>query len=79
MISRELELSLNLAVSEAHKRGHEYVTVEHIYALLENTNSQKAIIACGGSIRELTESLEIFFDSKVPSASETKMIYRNRP
>ena len=73
MISRELELSLNLAVSEAHKRGHEYVTVEHIlYALLENTNSQKAIIACGGSIRELTESLEIFFDSKVPSASESK-------
>ena len=71
MISRELELSLNLAVSEAHKRGHEYVTVEHIlYALLENGNSQKAIIACGGSIRELTESLEIFFDSKVPSASE---------
>ena len=48
MISKELEVSLNIAVSEAQKRHHEYVTVEHIlYALLDNPHSQKAIIACG--------------------------------
>ena len=38
MISHELEVSLNLAVSEAARRGHEYVTVEHVlFALLQVT------------------------------------------
>ena len=60
MISRELEISLNLAVSEAQQRNHEYVTVEHIlFALLENPYSQKAIIACGGSIGGLKTSLSL--------------------
>ena len=37
MLSPQLEVSINLAVSEAARRRHEYVTVEHLtYALLHN-------------------------------------------
>ena len=73
MISRELEISLNLAVSEAQQRNHEYVTVEHIlFALLENPYSQKAIIACGGSIGGLKTSIIDFFDSKVSTVKRSK-------
>ena len=51
MISPELEISLNLAVSEASRRGHEFVTVEHIlYALLLNDSAAKALRACGANI-----------------------------
>lgn len=72
MISRELELSLNLAVSEAQQRQHEYVTVEHIlYALLENSYAKKAILACGGSVPEIKNLLESFFDEKLKSVKRT--------
>ena len=44
MISHELEVSLNLAVSEAARRGHEFVTVEHVlYALLHNKTAAEAL------------------------------------
>ena len=66
MLSQELEVSLNLAVSEATRRGHEYVAVEHIlYALLHNTEARKAIEACGGSVEKVRESLETFFDEHI--------------
>lgn len=62
MISHELEVSLNLAVSEAARRGHEYVTVEHVlYALLFDTSAAEAIKACGGSIETARGDLEVFF------------------
>lgn len=63
MIDRDLEISLNLAVSEAARRGHAYVTVEHIlYALLHNNSASVAIKACGGSIQGTRERIEEFFE-----------------
>lgn len=62
MLSPDLEVSLNLAVSEATRRGHQYVTVEHIlYALLHNKTAREAIEACGGNIEQVREDLETFF------------------
>ena len=67
MISPELEVSLNLAVSEAARRGHEYVTVEHIlYALLNNDTAIRALRACGGSIDSIRKSIEDFFGQNHP-------------
>jgi ATP-dependent Clp protease ATP-binding subunit ClpA len=67
MISPELEVSLNLAVSEAARRGHEYVTVEHVlYALLNNESAARAIRACGGSIDLTRRYLEEYFKENYP-------------
>lgn len=69
MISHELEASLNLAVSEAARRGHEFVTVEHVlYALLHNKTAAEAIRACGGSLKRTREQLEEFFEKHLPSS-----------
>ncbi len=68
MISKELEVSLNLAVSEAARRGHEYVTVEHVlYALLFNEVAAKALRACGGSVDETRSMLEDYFKEHYPA------------
>lgn len=66
MLSPDLEVSLNLAVSEATRRGHQYVTVEHIlYALLHNQTAREAIEACGGSIDNVRRDLEKFFEEHI--------------
>lgn len=67
-ITHDLEISLNLAVTEAARRGHEYVTVEHIlYALLHNRAAARAIRACGGSIELTREKLTKFFEENLSS------------
>ncbi|MFW7379607.1 MAG: ATP-dependent Clp protease ATP-binding subunit ClpA [Oligoflexus sp.] len=66
MLSPDLEVSLNLAVSEATRRGHQYVTVEHIlYALLHNQTARDAIEACGGHIESVRRDLERFFEEHI--------------
>ena len=30
MLSTEVEIAIRLAMSDAHQRGHEYATVEHL-------------------------------------------------
>ena len=63
MISRELEMTLNLAVQEATRRNHEYVTVDHIfYALLFDKSTSDVLEACGGEIRQFRKDLENYFD-----------------
>ena len=70
MLSPDLEISLNLAVSEATRRGHSYVTVEHIlYALLHNATAREAIEACGGAIDSVRRALESFFEEHVDTQS----------
>jgi len=68
MISPELEVSLNLAVSEAARRGHEFVTVEHIlYALLYNDAAAKALRACGGGVEATRQFIEDYFKEHYPT------------
>lgn len=68
MISPELESSLNLAVSEAARRGHEYVTVEHVLlALLANDVAARALKACGASLDETRRQLDAFFKDHYPT------------
>ncbi len=70
MLSPDLEISLNLAVSEATRRGHPFVTVEHIlYALLHNSTARDAIEACGGVIENVRKDLENFFEEHIESNS----------
>lgn len=70
MISPELEVSLNLAVSESARRGHQFVTVEHVlYALLYNDAAIRALRACGGSINQTRDDIEEYFREQFPKDS----------
>ena len=62
MLSPQLEVSINLAVSEAARRRHEYVTVEHLtYALLHNDSVKKLLNALDLDIDSLRDELEGYF------------------
>ena len=50
-ISRELEISFALAVSEARRRQHEFLCIEHLlYALLHDDDVAEVIRQCGGDV-----------------------------
>ncbi|MDY6793626.1 MAG: ATP-dependent Clp protease ATP-binding subunit ClpA [Thermodesulfobacteriota bacterium] len=74
MISKELSVTLGLAVREAKKRRHEYVCIEHIlFAVLYDSSGIEIIESCGGNIENLVNELEKFFDDNletVPEGSE---------
>lgn len=75
MISRSLEVSLNRAVHEAQKRRHLYVSVEHIlYALLDNREAKRAILACGGKLQEIRLDVEEYFREKIEIAAESGVV-----
>jgi ATP-dependent Clp protease ATP-binding subunit ClpA len=59
MISKELQDTLNLALAEAAKRRHEYLTLEHLlFALLEDKGACDIIRACGGSVKTIRKELD---------------------
>ncbi|NPV00095.1 MAG: ATP-dependent Clp protease ATP-binding subunit ClpA [Brevinematales bacterium] len=63
-ISTDLNMILLSAVSEANKRGHEYILPEHIlYASLYNNKGAGILVNCGVDIDTLRKDLESFFDN----------------
>jgi ATP-dependent Clp protease ATP-binding subunit ClpA len=74
MITRELQTTLGVALNEAVKRRHEYVTLEHLLlALLDDPAANKAIINCGGDIEKLRDDLEKYFKeylTPLPASSD---------
>src|SRR3712207_6543400 len=72
MITKELQETLNFAATEAIKRRHEYVTLEHLlYALLHERTAAKVVRQCGGDADALSKELEQFFDEKLESVPES--------
>ena len=70
-ISRELEMTLNLAVTEARRRRHEFLCIEHVlYALLHDADVIEIIRQCGGDVADLKQSLEKFFAEKLETLPE---------
>ncbi len=70
MLTRELEETLSLAVDEAVRHKHEFVTMEHLlFALLEDPAAREVLAACGAQIDEIARALQEYFDGvleKVP-------------
>ncbi len=63
MFNQDVQIAFTLAVREAQRRRHEYLTTEHIlYALLFEGAGQQIINTCGGDVDGLKELLENFFD-----------------
>jgi len=73
MFTKELEMCLMAAQSEAIDRHHEYLCVEHIlYALLQNDEGQNVIRCCGGDTALIKSDLEDFF-SQQEEVNENKL------
>src|SRR5688572_15381953 len=71
-ISKELEATLQLAIAEAKRRHHEYLTLEHLLlALCADPAAAKILRACGADFNRLTAELETFFQQQLtPSLEE---------
>ena len=70
MISRELEVTLGLALREAVRRQHEYLTLEHVlYALLHDSEVAEVLRHCGGDVEQLKKDVDRFLTDKVDKAA----------
>ena len=70
-ISRELEISLALAMNEARRRRHEFLCIEHLfYALLHDTDVAEILRHCGGDVAALKRSLERYLDEHLERLPE---------
>ena len=66
MFSQDVQIAFSLAVREAQRRRHEYLTTEHVlYAILYEEQGQEVIAACGGDAERLRHGLEEFLDRHV--------------
>lgn len=73
MFSQELQITFSLAVSEARRRHHEYLTLEHfLYASIHDDSGIEVILSCGGDVEALREMLEEFFDTHLESLPEDR-------
>ncbi len=67
MLSKDLEVTLNLAFREARSKRHEYMTVEHLLlALLDNESAARVLRACGTNMDEIKADLVNFVDETTP-------------
>ncbi len=71
MLSKELEITLNQAFTNAHSKRHEFITVEHLLlALLDNESVKPIIHACGCDSMALRGELTQFIDETVSLISD---------
>jgi ATP-dependent Clp protease ATP-binding subunit ClpA len=67
-LSRALEASLSLAVAEARRRRHEFLTLEHVLlALLQDEAVAEVVRACGGDVIQLIHDVETYLDEQLES------------
>jgi ATP-dependent Clp protease ATP-binding subunit ClpA len=80
MLSRELEVTLNLAFKSAREKHHEFMTVEHLLlALLDEASASSVLKACGADISVLRQDLIEFVDSTTPTISEGLLEQETQP
>ena len=67
MLSKDLEVTLNLAFKDARAKRHEFMTVEHLLlALLDNSVAVNVLKAVGADMPKLRKDLQEFIDSTTP-------------
>src|SRR5258708_6072507 len=65
-ISRALEQAFSLAVNEARRRRHEFLSIEHIFfALLHDVQVVEILKHCGGDVATLKRDMAHYLDEKV--------------
>ncbi len=67
MLSKELEVTLNMAFKDARANRHEFMTVEHLLlSLLDNAMAVEVLNAVGADVQLLRKELESFVESTTP-------------
>ena len=80
MLSRELEVTLNLAFKTAREKRHEYMTVEHLLlALLDDASAASVLKACGTDLNALRDDLTEFIDSTIPTIPDVQLEQDTQP
>src|ERR1041385_7167685 len=78
MIARQLQKSFEFALTEAVRRRHEYVTLEHLlFALLHDHDVMEAVRACGGEVDTLKKQLNDFLErtfEQLPDDNDTQPV-----
>ncbi|MBX3024508.1 ATP-dependent Clp protease ATP-binding subunit ClpA [bacterium] len=75
MISRELEVTLGLALREAVRRHHEYLTLEHVlFALLHDHEVSEVIRHCGGNVDRLKQEVDQFLQDKLERLEQAQRV-----
>ena len=71
MISRELQVTLQLAMTEALDRRHEYVCLEHLlYAMLHDVTTSNVLAKCGADLDGLRKKLVKYLDEEIDRLPE---------
>ena len=71
MLSKELEVTLNIAFKGAREQRNEFMTVEHLLlALLDNPTAAKVLRACGADLSALRRQLTEFIQENSPLLPE---------
>ena len=80
MLSRELEVTLNLAFKDARTKRHELMSVEHLLlALLDNTSAVTVLNACGADIEKLRSELAEFLEATTPLIPQNETDRETQP
>lgn len=71
MLSKDLEVTLNMAFKGARSKRHEFMTVEHLLlALIDNESAANVLRSCGADLVVLRRELIEFVDSTTPLLPE---------
>jgi len=70
-IAKDLQATFRLALTEAKKMRHEYLTLEHLLlAMLKDKRSVEVLRACGANLKRMEEKLTAFLMDTVEQLSE---------
>ncbi len=71
MLSKDLEVTLNLAFVSAHEQRHEFITVEHLLlSLLDNATAAQVLAICSCDIPRLRSELTQFINETISLLAE---------
>ena len=80
MLSKELEVTLNLAFKDARTKRHELMSVEHLLlSLLDNTSAVTVLKACDADIEKLQKELEEFLEATTPLIPTNETDHETQP
>ena len=73
MFNQDVQIAFSLAVREAQRRRHEYLTTEHVlYAILFEETGQEVVVACGGDPERLRKGVEAFLEQHIEALDATE-------
>ncbi len=71
MFNQAVQITFSLAVREAQRRRHEFLTTEHVlYAMLFEETGQDILRSCGGNLERLRDMLDVFFAKQLETLPE---------